>query len=168
MSFKAYCDINVWNPDTPIQLAGCGILLVHRDEDLKESNARTFQYGLSSNNAHCASLITIRLALSSIKPSYRKQKTTLYVSKAIHDAWVHLEVASHAWQKVKHGLDQKEVDGSVWVEKCREETYRWIGYYSDLTIKVYDGGEHSELLINLAKQGCETQTQSDSGTIHWE
>ncbi|MDB4490183.1 hypothetical protein N9045_01565 [bacterium] len=161
MSFTTYCDINVNNPDTPIQLAGCGILLVHRDEDLKESNARTFQYGLSSNNAYCASLITMRLALSSIKPSYRKQKTTLYVSKVIYDTW----------QNEKRRLDLKEADGSddsAWVEKCREEIHRWISYYPDLAIKGYDGGEHSELLINLAKQGCETQTQGDSGTIYWE
>jgi hypothetical protein len=160
MSLIAYCDIKISNPDTPIQLAGCGILLVHHDDDLNESNARTFKYGLSSNNIYCASLITMRLALSSIKPAFRKNPVALCVSKPIYDAY-----CLPAREDQNNGIDQG------WTKKCYDEMKRWMSYYDDLTVwngLQYGGGEHSELLSELAKQGCESQKQGDSGTIYWE
>jgi|32_taG_2_1085360.scaffolds.fasta_scaffold07406_3 hypothetical protein len=150
MSFQIFCEIKVKNENQPTQLAGCGILLVYKDEELKESNARTFKYGLGSNAAVSASLIAMRLALSSIKPAFRKQSVELFVSPDLFKAY------------------QLEELSSDWERKSKSELERWMGYYKDLKITENAAFKHQDILSELSLQGCESQTAGDSGTIYWE
>ena len=152
MSFDLFSDVYVKNPDTPTQLAGCSVLLIYRDSKINRSNARTFKYGLGGNGLETASLISMRLALSSIKPSFRKSHVNLYINS---EMWPHYAAAGDIASKTK------------WHKQCADSLFRWISYYENLKIMADEKCEHADILRELSKSGCESQTTGDSGTVHW-
>ena len=165
MSFKLFCGVKVQNENEPTQLSGCGIMTVYTDDDTGESQARTFKYGLSSNDKISAYLITFKLTLASIKPKFRSQKVGLYIPPE------GLKVYNKYCETRCHG----SACLSDWVVSRADEAIKWFGFYSNIEVLEFNKDELfankwgvDVMLNNLSKQGCESQDLSDSGTTHWE
>jgi ribonuclease HI len=145
-----YCAGICRDDGQPTQIAGCGIIVVFTD-DHDRVQSRTFSYGLGNSSQSLAGLQAIRLALASVKSSFRSNTSVLHTT------------SSHVIQVLCHqGGSQEHPDEIV-------EARKWFGYYNDISVVLED--RNHDLMIQarkLAKVGLNTQERSDSGTEEFD
>jgi len=78
MKFVVYCNIVVNDENTPTQMAGCGIVLIlNVDGHIKR---RDLSFALGGSDSELSSIQCLRLALTSIIPSFRKHPLEVHVN----------------------------------------------------------------------------------------
>lgn len=141
-----YC-VSVCRDDgQPTQIAGCGVVVVFTD-DQNRVQSRAFSYGLGNSSQDLADLQAVRLALASIKSSFRSDTSVLHTSSDYV-----IQVMCH------QGGSQENTREIV-------EARKWFGFYGNVSVAKEDSN-HALMMRarSLAKMGLDTQERSDSGT----
>lgn len=133
--FRIYIAVACENEDQIYRRSGCGIMTI---ADTTPKYKRAYYYGLGSHNRTEAIQTAIKIALSSIKSKFRKEKTEVFVAEKL--------------------LEQP----------YREDLKLWMGYYDDLSISFEASGKIIEETKKLAEQGCEEQNLYDSKELYYE
>lgn len=134
MRFELYCASSCENENTPVQVSGCGIILIAVDDD---KIIKRFEYGLGSSPKFRADLLCVRLALASIKPVFRCHETILYVDN----------------RRIQSAFDIASVDEH---QKEYELMMRWYGYYNNISVEISDSPMMSEVK-SMANTAMRTQ-----------
>jgi len=136
MKFELYCASSCVNEDTTTQMSGCAITLV-AISDNGNKIIKKFEYGLGSSSKFRADLLCVRLALASIKPSYRHNRTILYVDNRC----------------IQSVFDTASID-----EYCKEHSsmMKWFDYYHNISVEI----SNNEMMLNtklMAETAMRTQ-----------
>jgi len=153
MKIDFYC-VGICRDDgKPTQLAGCGIVIVFTD-DQNKTKFRSSKYGLGNSTQNLADLQTVRLALASVKSSFRGVESTI-----IHTS-------------SPHAAKMLEREGKAFVAGISENTHvvdeirKWFGFYSNISIIVENPNDDNMIQAkDFADIALVTQEHSDSGTL---
>lgn len=138
-------DVVVKDAGQPTQMAGCGIILsAQQDSQIKK---RFLSFGLGCSDFELSNIQAIRLALASVLPPFRKNKTILYVMN--NDVRNCMK-----GDKAKYTDELKELN-------------KWLKYYSDISISLCDFADQIDYTETkrLAMIAAQSQKNTDSGTV---
>lgn len=142
-----YCATTTINEGSVIAQSGCGIILQFHDNVQNRKWTREIGFPLGGSTAGYARIISARLSLASIRSKYRKYKTII----SVDDDYV-VDLMLNQLEPKPDESDQYAI------------LKEWFGYYSDLTIKVFDDYEEEEAFqaMELSERIAARQTYFDS------
>ena len=152
MKIDFYCVGVCQNDGEPTQLAGCGIVVVLTD-DHNRTKFRTFKYALGNSTQKLADLQAVRLALASVRSSFRSGNA-------------HLHIDSTYVARILEKSGKAFIESLSEYKREAQEVRQWFGYYSRILVIVENQNDENMLQAkDLANIGLATQEHSDSGTL---